>query len=76
VDAIFRPIMMPEMEGKTAIQALQRINPQVQIVAMSGMKSATAIAQATNSSIQGFLPKPFTAEELLKTLRKVIRAVS
>jgi two-component system, cell cycle sensor histidine kinase and response regulator CckA len=74
INLVLIDIMMPEMDGTTAIQALQRINPQIQIVAMSGMKSASAIAQATNSSIQGFLPKPFTSQELLKTLQQVLRA--
>ncbi|AFZ24077.1 PAS/PAC sensor hybrid histidine kinase [Cylindrospermum stagnale PCC 7417] len=65
-------MMMPAMAGGTAIRTLQIINPQVQIIAMSGLASAEALARTTNIGIQGFLPKPFSADQLLKSVQKVL----
>ncbi|MBE9051396.1 PAS domain S-box protein [Nostocales cyanobacterium LEGE 11386] len=67
-------MMMPSMAGGTAIRTLQMINPQVQIMAMSGLASAEALAQATITGIQGFLRKPFTAHELLNSIQEVLAA--
>ncbi|MBW4559325.1 MAG: PAS domain S-box protein [Trichormus sp. ATA11-4-KO1] len=67
-------MMMPSMAGGTAIRTLQMINPQVRIMAMSGLASAEALAQATITGIQGFLPKPFTAHELLNSINELLAA--
>ncbi|WP_009634472.1 ATP-binding protein [Synechocystis sp. PCC 7509] len=64
--------MMPKMDGIVAIQTLQKINPQISIVAMSGLSSTEDFAQVTDIGAQGFLSKPFTAQELLKALGNVL----
>jgi two-component system, cell cycle sensor histidine kinase and response regulator CckA len=65
-------MMMPSMAGGTAIRTLQVINPEVQIIAMSGLASAAALARATVTGIHGFLAKPFTADELLNSIHDVL----
>ncbi|HBE54057.1 MAG TPA: hypothetical protein DDW76_36230, partial [Cyanobacteria bacterium UBA11369] len=49
---------------------LRKMNPQVEIIAMSGLTSTDAIANATSIGIKQFLPKPFTAKELIAALQK------
>ena len=71
INLVLIDIMMPSMDGATAIRTLQQMNPQVKIIAMSGLVSNEALAQSSNSSIQGFLTKPFSADELLNTLERV-----
>lgn len=66
-------IMMPLMDGETAIRTLQIINPQVQILAMSGLATAEALVQTKGINIQGFLAKPFTANQLLNFFQKIFR---
>lgn len=67
-------MMMPEMDGATAIQTLQQLNPQVQLIAMSGLASTEALAQAAGTGIQGFLAKPFTKSDLLNTISGVLKS--
>lgn len=43
-------MMMPEMDGISTIHILKRMNPQVQIVAMSGLPPNKAIAHTVGSS--------------------------
>jgi CheY-like chemotaxis protein len=69
-------MMMPLMDGAIAIRTLQKINPQIQIIACSGVPSAEALAQAAGSGVQAFLSKPFTAEVLLNTLHRILRSCS
>ena len=66
-------MMMPEMDGATAISTLQQLNPQVQVIAMSGLASTEALAQAAGREIQGFLAKPFTKSDLLNTVSGVLQ---
>ncbi|MEH1800186.1 hybrid sensor histidine kinase/response regulator [Nostoc sp.] len=66
-------MMMPLMGGETAIRTLQIINPQVPIVAMSGLATAEALVQSTDIGIQGFLAKPFTTDQLLNFVQKIFR---
>lgn len=76
ISLVLMDIMMPSMAGGTAIRTLQIINPQVQIIAMSGLASAEVLARATGNGIQGFLAKPFTADELLNSVHKVLTSPS
>jgi PAS domain S-box-containing protein len=72
IQVILVDMMMPSMDGTTTIRTLQKMNPHVQIVAMSGLNSSEATAADAGDGVKGFLSKPFTARELLDTLQRVI----
>jgi two-component system, cell cycle sensor histidine kinase and response regulator CckA len=72
VALILMDMMMPTMGGATAIRTLQKINPQVKIVAISGVASTEMLAQTAGSGVQAFLAKPCTSQELLTTLHNVL----
>lgn len=74
IQLVLIDMMMSSMTGGTAIRTLQMINPQVQILAMSGLAAAEALVQTTVTGIQGFLAKPFTADELLNSIRNLLVA--
>ncbi|MDY6899270.1 MAG: PAS domain S-box protein [Cyanobacteriota bacterium] len=74
ISLVLIDMMMPEMGGATAISALQQLNPQVQIIAISGLASTESLAQAAGSGIQGFLAKPFTKSDLLNTISGVLQS--
>ncbi|MEH2206478.1 MAG: PAS domain S-box protein [Nostoc sp.] len=66
-------MMMPLMDGETVISTLQIINPQVQIIAMSGLVRTEALVQTRGIEIQGFLAKPFTPKQLLNFVQRIFR---
>jgi PAS domain S-box-containing protein len=72
IAVVLTDMMMPIMDGAATIQVLMRINPAVKIIAASGVDSGDTVAKATNAGVKHFLPKPYTAETLLKLLREVI----
>lgn len=75
IKLVLMDIHMPSVDGKTAIITLQKINPQVPIIAMSGSKDAMGQnSQINYNELQGFLPKPFTVHELLTILQSVIQS--
>jgi len=72
ISLVLTDIMMPSMNGQTAIRILQKINPQVKIVAVSGLASNYDVALAESVGVKAFLSKPFTATELLNTINGVL----
>jgi PAS domain S-box-containing protein len=72
ITAVLIDMMMPRMDGSTTILTLQRMNPNVKILAMSGLILNWNKSQKMSIGIKKFLPKPFTAQALLSTLQEVI----
>jgi PAS domain S-box-containing protein len=65
---VLTDMSMPVMDGPALILALRAINPTVRIIASSGLTNAGGIAQALQNGVLAFIPKPYTAEKLLKTV--------
>lgn len=65
-------MMMPQMDGLTTIRTLQKINPQVKIVAVSGLVSNDKQIQVASLGVKTFLSKPYTTKDLLHTLSSVL----
>ncbi|NJP22415.1 MAG: response regulator [Hydrococcus sp. CRU_1_1] len=65
IDVILMDLLMPSMDGTSAIEELKKINPQVKIVVTSGLDSC-------NDGIGGVLQKPYTTEELAIALNNII----
>jgi CheY-like chemotaxis protein len=72
IAVILTDLMMPVMDGRATIHALLRINPEVKIVAASGLKANGESAKVSVPGVKYFLTKPYTAETLLKTIRKIL----
>ncbi|MBD1840414.1 response regulator [Coleofasciculus sp. FACHB-64] len=72
INAVLVDMMMPAMDGITTIRALQKINPQVKIIAVSGLTSNYQITEIAGNNVKTFLPKPYTSEELLKNIQVVL----
>jgi PAS domain S-box-containing protein len=72
IAVVITDMVMPIMDGPATINALMRINPQVKIIAASGLNSNGRVARAAGAGVSHFLPKPYTTEALLVTLKEVL----
>jgi two-component system cell cycle sensor histidine kinase/response regulator CckA len=72
IAVVLTDMMMPMMDGPATIQVLMRMNPQVRIIAASGLSVKDMVAKATNAGVRHFIPKPYTAETLLSVLHTVL----
>ncbi len=72
ISTVLMDIMMPSMDGLTAIARLQELNPQVKVIATSGLATNSQLAEKVGPCVKAFLPKPYTAKELLDTLQEVL----
>jgi CheY-like chemotaxis protein len=62
--------MMPGMDGLTLIQHLRAAQPDLTIVATSGL--STYQATALDAGARVFLPKPYDLCDLLKTIATLL----
>jgi nitrogen-specific signal transduction histidine kinase len=69
IAAVLTDMTMPVMDGLATIQVLRKLNPAVRIIAASGL---TANSQIASFGVKHFLPKPYTAETLLKVLKEIL----
>lgn len=72
ISVVLTDMMMPVMDGPATIQVLMRMNPRVRIIAASGLSVKDMVARAANAGVTHFIPKPYTAETLLKMLHTVL----
>jgi len=74
VSVVLTDMVMPFMDGPATIRALQKINPQISIIASSGLTENGKAHELLKLGINKFLQKPYTAEKLLTTLAEIIRS--
>ena len=72
ISAVLMDIMLPSLDGLTAIRTLRKINPQVRIIASSGLTSDNKLSAVAAIGVNTFLSKPYTVNELLLSLQKVL----
>lgn len=63
---------MPVMDGPTCIQALLKINPDIKIIAASGLIEKETFSKVEDDVI-ALLTKPYTAENLLRKIHEVVK---
>jgi PAS domain S-box-containing protein len=64
IQLVLLDVMMPNMDGIMTVQALKKINPQVPIIAMSGLPTKREPVLAAGAT--RFLAKPYVMEEMLR----------
>jgi PAS domain S-box-containing protein len=72
ISVVLLDMMMPCMDGSSTIRVLQKIDPQVKIIAVSGLGSNPKMIELIGNNIKTLLPKPYTSSELLKNLQTVL----
>jgi two-component system, cell cycle sensor histidine kinase and response regulator CckA len=71
IGVVLLDLMMPLLDSATIIRTLSKLNPQVQIIAMSGLSTNESTIDINDPGVKAFLNKPFTAPELLNLLSQL-----
>ena len=77
VDLVITDLLMPEHEGVETIHALQRVNPSVKIIAVTGGGQTGRmdfLAVATALGAQRTFRKPFRQQALLEAVHDLTRS--
>ena len=68
VAVVITDMSMPVMDGPATAVALRALNPRVVVIGSSGLDAAGQAAQPSGGGMQYFLSKPYSTENMLKTL--------
>lgn len=72
IQVVFMDMTMAALGGETAIQIMQRINPDIKVIAVSGLPSNEHIALSLGENVKAFLPKPYSSADLLNAIAEVL----
>ena len=76
IAVVLTDMMMPGIDGNATIRGLKAIDPDVRIIAATGLTTDERVLKATEAGAVAFLRKPFSAESLLHTLSQVLHGRS
>jgi PAS domain S-box-containing protein len=65
-------LMMPFVDGPATIRALKKINPEVRIIASSGLAESQKLDDDTLTLVNAFILKPYSADKLLTKIAEII----
>jgi two-component system, NarL family, response regulator LiaR len=68
-DVVLMDMVMPDMDGVTATQAICRQYPQVRVIALTSFKEGELVRNALEAGAIGYLLKDVSAEELARAIR-------
>ena len=72
IKLVVMDMMMPVMDGATAIKALRKEQPALHFIAVSGLMQGDKLKEALGDDSVPFIPKPFASEKLLLALRSAL----
>jgi two-component system, cell cycle sensor histidine kinase and response regulator CckA len=74
IQLVITDMNMPLMDGSSTIRALRKLDPNLKIIVSSGLLTNVNSAGLDGLETQGYLTKPYTAEQLLLMVQKVLGA--
>ena len=74
VDAVLIDMVMPYLDGAATIRALRKLDPDVKIIASSGLAANDKLFEDADVGVRTFLSKPYSAEKLLLALSEILAA--
>ena len=73
ISMVLLDFLLPKMSGDMVFENLQRLNPDVRVVLLTGCEGSVA-ENMFKKGLRGYLQKPFCRRELAQKIRDVIDA--
>ncbi|MBU6374410.1 MAG: response regulator [Bdellovibrionales bacterium] len=72
-DLVTMDVVMPKMSGIEATRKIMKAHPGARIVMISAMGQESLVMEAIHAGARDYLLKPFSSEEIVKTLSHVLQ---
>ena len=71
-DCVLLDIVMPDMDGVTALKELRQVDPEARVTMVTSMGQQPIIMDALRSGAKDFVVKPFDSARLLAAVQKMV----
>ncbi len=71
IDLVLLDLIMPKMDGRGCLQALQKLNPRARVIVASGHSLNESEEKAFSPVIKAVVRKPYELKQMLETVRAV-----
>jgi PAS domain S-box-containing protein len=72
IDLVILDIIMPDMGGAEVFDRIREINPRIKVLLSSGYSIDGQAAEIMKRGCDGFIQKPFKADELSETVKDIL----
>lgn len=72
-DLVTMDIVMPQMDGITAVKNILASDPDAVIVMCSAMGQQALILEALEAGARDFITKPFSPNRVVETVRRILK---
>jgi len=72
-DLITMDVVMPKLNGLQAIKAIKPMNPDVKIIVVTALGHEPLVNQALKLGANDCIVKPFSTEQLVNTIERVMK---
>lgn len=72
-DVVIADLMMPRISGMELLRYVKDRHPGVEVVMITGYASIDSAVEATKNGAAGFVPKPFTPDELAQVVEQALQ---
>jgi PAS domain S-box-containing protein len=73
IKIVITDLMMPKMDGPATIRALRKIRPGIKTITITGLGEETRVAEAKAAGCHAFLNKPFTSDQLMIEVGRLLK---
>lgn len=73
IKVVLLDLLMPKMDGWETIRSLEKLNPNIRVIAASGFPAKGKQIADESEIVKTSITKPYTAEKLLRTVADVLR---
>jgi two-component system response regulator (stage 0 sporulation protein F) len=71
-DLVVLDMLMPDMRGDQVFQQLKAIDPQINVIFLTGLDTERVAYQVKELGAQGFITKPFDVFKIQEMLQKLV----
>jgi two-component system, cell cycle sensor histidine kinase and response regulator CckA len=72
IDLVILDYVMPGMDGVETMREMLKLDPKVRVLTSSGHCAKEDVAAFVSMGARGFLPKPYTRDNFLSSVRRVL----
>ncbi len=75
-DLVTLDIIMPDMDGITALKKIREIDPNAKIIMITSVDSDKKLVECIEAGASGYIVKPFEPVDVLREIERVLKSRS